>query len=59
MRANLKTGTAKVKDIEAKLSDAKGYHEREMKSALENMKRLKIKSDESQKKWKQREQVRQ
>lgn len=47
----------KVKDIEEKLSDAKGYRERELKAATDEMKRLKKKSEESNKNWKKREQV--
>ncbi|KAJ6645604.1 Structural maintenance of chromosomes protein 2 [Pseudolycoriella hygida] len=51
-----KTASLKVKDIEEKLSDAKGYRERELKAATDEMKRLKKKSEESKKKWKTREQ---
>ncbi len=50
--------TLKVKDIEEKLSDAKGYRERELKAATDEMKNYKKKSDESKKNWKKREQVR-
>lgn len=56
MRASQAAGKSKVKDIEAKLSDSKGYHEREKKAALDEMKRLKKKSEDSQQKWKKREQ---
>lgn len=52
-----KTATLKVNDIEEKLSDAKGYRERELKAATDEMKRLKKKSEESKKNWKKREQV--
>lgn len=45
-----------MKDIEAKLSDAKGYREREMKSAEDQMKKAKKKSEDSGKKWRQHEQ---
>lgn len=47
----------KIKDIEANLADAKGYRERQLKEAKENMQRLKTKSDKSRKEWQQREQV--
>lgn len=46
----------KVTDIESKLVDAKGYRERELKSALDVMKAMKKKSEESQTNWKKREQ---
>lgn len=36
--------------------DAKGYHERLLKEAKENMDRLKVKSDESRKNWQKHEQ---
>lgn len=52
-----KVASVKVKDIEEKLSDAKGYRERELKAATDEMKRLKKKSEESKKNWKKREQV--
>lgn len=53
-----KLASVKVKDIEDKLSDAKGYRERELRTAADEMKRLKKKSEESKKNWKKREQVR-
>lgn len=46
----------KVTDIESKLVDAKGYRERELKSALDVMKAMKTKSEQSQTNWKRREQ---
>lgn len=52
-----RVASLKVKDIEDKLSDAKGYRERELKAATDEMKRLKKKSEESKKNWKKREQV--
>lgn len=52
-----KTASLKVRDIEEKLSDAKGYRERELKAATDDMKRLKKKSEESKNKWRKREQV--
>lgn len=53
-----RVASLKVKDIEDKLSDAKGYRERELKAATDAMKTLKKKSEESKKNWKKREQVR-
>lgn len=47
---------AKVDDITAKLADAKGYKERELKAATEDMKEKKKLSELSQKNWKKHEQ---
>lgn len=52
-----RVASLKVQDIEDKLSDAKGYRERELKAATDEMKKLKKKSEESKKNWKKREQV--
>ena len=51
------TSKRKIRDIEDKLKDAKGYRERELKEAMEAVKEAKKKSEQSQKKWKTREQV--
>lgn len=55
-RETEKAAQSKVKDIEAKLTDAKGYRERELKAATEAMKAAKKKADESRINWKKREQ---
>lgn len=55
-RETQKTSRNKIKDIEAKLADAKGFRERELKSAAEAMKEAKKKSEESRNNWKKREQ---
>lgn len=51
-----KKSTEKVKDIEAKLKDAKGYREREIKSATDEMKNAKKKMEQSKANWTKREQ---
>ncbi|XP_055917381.1 structural maintenance of chromosomes protein 2 [Eupeodes corollae] len=51
-----KVSSAKVKDIEEKLADAKGFRERELKKAAEEMKAAKIKSEQSRNNWKKHEQ---
>lgn len=51
-----KTATAKIGLLEANLSDAKGYRERQLKEAKENMNKLKTKSEKSEQNWKRREQ---
>lgn len=51
-----KTNQEKIKSIEAKLGDAKGYRDRELKEAQDNMKKMKQKSDASTKNWKKHEQ---
>lgn len=48
---------AKIKDIEANLKDAKGYRDRQLKEAKDNMQKMKEKSDKSKKEWQKREQV--
>lgn len=55
-REQQKAANAKVKDIEAKLADAKGYRERELKAASDAMKVAKKKSEESRTNWTKREQ---
>lgn len=50
------TARRKIKDIEAKLADAKGFRERELKAAQNAMKAAKKKSEESKSNWKKREQ---
>lgn len=47
---------AKVKDLSAKLADSKGHRERELKSADDELKKSKHKSDQSRSNWKKREQ---
>lgn len=46
----------KAQDIQFKLSDSKGHRERELKSAEQEMKDMKKKSEESRKNWKKHEQ---
>ncbi|KAL5289470.1 SMC2.2 family protein [Megaselia abdita] len=46
----------KVKDVEVKLKDAKGFREREVKAATEAMKVAKKKMEESRANWNKREQ---
>ncbi|EDW85861.1 uncharacterized protein Dwil_GK23290 [Drosophila willistoni] len=55
-REKQKTSQIKVKDIESKLADAKGYRERELKSATTEMKAAKQRADKSRTNWKKREQ---
>lgn len=50
------TNSKKVKEIEAKMKDAKGHREKQLKEAEAEMKRLKKVADNSRKQWKQREQ---
>lgn len=45
-----------MKDVEAKLKDAKGYREREIKSATDEMKAAKKKMEQSKANWTKREQ---
>lgn len=52
-----KVCTAKIKELEANLLDSKGYRERQLKEAKDNMQRLKSKSEKSKKEWKKHEQV--
>ncbi|KAM7341587.1 structural maintenance of chromosomes 2 isoform 2-T2 [Cochliomyia hominivorax] len=51
-----KSSNAKVKEIESKLADAKGFRERELKTATEAMKQAKIKAENSSNNWKKHEQ---
>lgn len=51
-----KTCSAKIKDLEANLADAKGYRERQLKEAKDNMQKFKTKSDKSRNEWQKREQ---
>lgn len=53
------TCKTKIKDFEANLADAKGYRDRQLKEAKENMEKLKTKSEKSRKEWEKREKVRQ
>lgn len=55
-REKQKTSQAKVKDVEAKLSDAKGYRERELKAVSNEMKVTKARAEKSRANWKKREQ---
>ncbi|KAH8280520.1 hypothetical protein KR018_009063 [Drosophila ironensis] len=50
------TSQAKIKDIEEKLSDAKGYRERELKAATSEVKATKQRAEKSRANWKKREQ---
>ncbi|KAH8418626.1 hypothetical protein KR222_007624 [Zaprionus bogoriensis] len=50
------TSQAKVKEVEAKLSDAKGYRERELKAVSNEMKVAKQRAEKSRSNWKKREQ---
>lgn len=47
----------KIKELEANLKDSKGYRERQLKEANDNMQKLKLKSEKSKKEWQKREQV--
>lgn len=47
----------KIKDIETNLADAKGYRDRQLKEAKDNMQKMKEKSEKSRKEWQKREQV--
>ncbi|KAL9913047.1 structural maintenance of chromosomes 2 [Glossina fuscipes fuscipes] len=51
-----KLSQTKIKDIESKLADAKGYRERELKKAAEAMKAAKQKAEKSRNNWKKHEQ---
>lgn len=42
--------------MQVNLTDAKGYRERQLKEAKDNMQRTKEKSDQSRKNWKKHEQ---
>uniref|UniRef100_A0A1B0C4Z1 RecF/RecN/SMC N-terminal domain-containing protein n=1 Tax=Glossina palpalis gambiensis TaxID=67801 RepID=A0A1B0C4Z1_9MUSC len=53
---NQKLSQTKIKDIESKLADAKGYRERELKKAGEAMKAAKQKAEKSRNNWKKHEQ---
>ncbi|XP_033247890.1 structural maintenance of chromosomes protein 2-like [Drosophila miranda] len=55
-RENQKTSQVKIKDIESKLADAKGYRERELKSATNEVKETKQRAEKSSANWKKREQ---
>ncbi|XP_062137203.1 structural maintenance of chromosomes protein 2 isoform X1 [Drosophila sulfurigaster albostrigata] len=55
-RDKQKTSQAKVKDVEAKLADAKGYRERELKAANNEVKAAQQRADKSRANWKKREQ---
>lgn len=47
----------KIKDIETNLADAKGYRDRQLKEAKDNMQKMKEKSEKSRKEWEKREKV--
>lgn len=51
------TSDRKIKDIEAKLKDKKGYVERELSKALNEMQNFKQTSEKSKQKWVKKEQV--
>lgn len=46
----------KVKELETKMKDSKGYREKQLKEAEKEMKAMKLKSEKSRNEWKQREQ---
>lgn len=48
----------KIKDIELNLADAKGYRDRQLKEAKDNMQKMKEKSEKSRKEWEKRQEVR-
>lgn len=52
-----KQASEKIKEVQANLADAKGYRERQLKSAEADVKRLKKKSEDSRKEWKKHEQA--
>lgn len=47
----------KIKDLEANLADAKGYRDRQLKEAKDNMQKMKAKADKSRKEWEKHEKV--
>lgn len=47
----------KIKDIELNLADAKGYRDRQLKEAKDNMQKMKEKSEKSRKEWEKRQEV--
>lgn len=49
---------AKIKELETNLSDAKGYRDRQLKEAKDNMQKAKEKADKSRKEWEKHEKVR-
>lgn len=51
-----KSSQAKVKELEAKIADSKGFRERELKAATESMKSAKAKAEKSSNSWKKYEQ---
>ncbi|KAH8372776.1 hypothetical protein KR009_004687 [Drosophila setifemur] len=55
-REKQKTSQAKIKNIEGKLTDAKGYRERELKTATNEVKDAKQRAEKSRENWKKREQ---
>ncbi|XP_017838367.1 structural maintenance of chromosomes protein 2 [Drosophila busckii] len=55
-REKQKKSQAKVKEVEEKLTDAKGYRERELKAVGNEMKSAKQKAEKSRADWKKREQ---
>lgn len=48
---------AKIKDLEANLSDAKGYRDRQLKEAKDHMQKMKLQSEKSRKEWEKHEKV--
>lgn len=48
--------TTKIEQLESNLADAKGYRERQLKAAKDNMNKLKAASEKSTENWKKREQ---
>lgn len=52
-----KVCTTKIKELEANLADAKGYRDRQLKEAEDNMKQMKAKSEKSRKEWEKHEKV--
>lgn len=50
-KAEQETFRAKIKEYEHNLSDSKGYRERQLKEAKDNMTKMKTQSDKSRKEW--------
>lgn len=51
------TCKTKIKEYEANLADAKGYRDRQLKEAKDNMQKLDAKAKKSKNEWQQREKV--
>lgn len=51
------TCNTKIKELEANLADAKGYRDRQLKEAKDNMQKMQTQSEKSRKEWEKREKV--